>query len=62
MEELGVEGLDGIVITHMHHDHYGNVGRLQDKYGPVPVYSRELSHRTSPLLSELRRRGQIQHF
>ena len=62
MEDLGVEGLDGIVITHMHHDHYGNVGRLQEKYGPTPVYSRELSHRTFPLLSELRRRGQIQHF
>lgn len=27
LKELGVEGLDGIVITHMHHDHYGNVGR-----------------------------------
>ena len=62
MANLGIEGLDGIVITHMHHDHYGNVGRLQEKYGPVPVYSRELSYRTSPLLSELRKRGQLQHF
>ena len=22
----GVEGLDGILITHMHHDHYGSSG------------------------------------
>lgn len=62
MAALGVDGLDGIIITHMHHDHYGNVGRLQQKYGAIPVYSRELSHRTFPLLAELRRRGQIQHF
>lgn len=62
MADLGVEGLDGIIITHMHHDHYGNVGRLQAKYGPVPVYSRELRHETFPLLSELRERGQLKHL
>lgn len=39
MQEHGVEGLDGIIITHMHWDHYGNIDRLQDKYGPIPVYA-----------------------
>ncbi|CAJ1339152.1 unnamed protein product, partial [Effrenium voratum] len=62
LKELGVEGLDGIVITHMHHDHYGNVGRLQSKYGPVPVYSRDIDRETFPLLADIRRRGQLQYF
>lgn len=62
LAELGVEGLDGIVITHMHHDHYGNVGRLQEKYGPVPVYSREFSSASFALISELTKRDQLRYL
>ncbi|CAE7559267.1 Lactb2 [Symbiodinium natans] len=62
LAELGVEGLDGIVITHMHHDHYGNVGRLQEKYGPIPVYSREFSSASFALISELRKRDQLKYL
>mmetsp|Transcript_162656 Transcript_162656/g.521513 ORF Transcript_162656/g.521513 Transcript_162656/m.521513 type:complete len:408 (+) Transcript_162656:461-1684(+) len=63
MEEHGVEGLSGILITHMHFDHYGNIDRLQKKYGLVPVYT----HDTTPedqfaLLREIRTRGVEHHF
>jgi ribonuclease/clavin/mitogillin len=34
-----IDGLDGIVITHWHHDHLGGVHGLQRKFGPgIPVY------------------------
>ena len=62
LAELGVEGLDGIVITHMHHDHYGNVGRLQEKYGPIPVYSRKFSSASFALIAELMQRDQIKYL
>ena len=39
MRAVGCTGLDGIVITHLHHDHYGGVQALLDTYGrEVPVY------------------------
>ena len=57
-----MEGLDGIVITHMHHDHYGNVGRLQEKYGPIPVYSREFSSASFALIAELQKRDQLKYL
>ncbi|CAE8664376.1 unnamed protein product [Polarella glacialis] len=62
MEEFGVDGLDAIVITHMHHDHYGNIGRLQERYGPVPVYTREMSENNFPLLQTLRQNGQLEYL
>lgn len=30
---------DAILITHLHHDHIGGVGRLRESYADVPVYS-----------------------
>jgi endoribonuclease LACTB2 len=34
-----VEGLDGIVVTHWHHDHLGGVKGIQARFGPgIPVY------------------------
>mmetsp|Transcript_70787 Transcript_70787/g.162285 ORF Transcript_70787/g.162285 Transcript_70787/m.162285 type:complete len:498 (+) Transcript_70787:52-1545(+) len=43
MAHLGVTGLSGIVITHMHHDHFGGVDAIQKLFGPVPVYASRLS-------------------
>mmetsp|Transcript_4722 Transcript_4722/g.5475 ORF Transcript_4722/g.5475 Transcript_4722/m.5475 type:complete len:407 (+) Transcript_4722:890-2110(+) len=37
MKEVGCEGLDMILITHLHGDHFGGVHSLLQKYGPVPV-------------------------
>jgi len=35
----GVTGLDGIIVTHWHHDHLGGVRGLQERFGPgIPVY------------------------
>jgi len=43
MEAVGCTGLSGIVVTHMHSDHYGGVEALQKLYGPVPVYMSAIS-------------------
>jgi len=48
------------VITHMHHDHYGNIGRLQEKYGPIPVYSKGVD--SFSILEELKKRDQYELF
>jgi len=38
MTEIGCEGLQEILVTHMHHDHFGCISQLQDLYGPgIPV-------------------------
>ncbi len=37
MSEVGCTGLDMILITHMHGDHFGGVEGLQSKFGPCPV-------------------------
>eukprot|EP00929_Paragymnodinium_shiwhaense_P074918 TRINITY_DN38317_c0_g1_i2.p1 TRINITY_DN38317_c0_g1~~TRINITY_DN38317_c0_g1_i2.p1 ORF type:complete len:501 (-),score=98.19 TRINITY_DN38317_c0_g1_i2:68-1570(-) len=63
MEEHDVEGLDGVIITHFHHDHWGNVERLQDTYGPMPVYFKEPQRDPASLdvIAEVERRG-LQHI
>jgi len=62
MEEHGIEGLSGILVTHMHHDHFGNIRLLQEKYGPVPVYSHGVDDYGFDLLNGLRDRGLEQYF
>lgn len=37
MSEVGCTGLQMILITHMHGDHFGGVEGLQEKFGPCPV-------------------------
>ncbi|MCL1789783.1 MAG: MBL fold metallo-hydrolase [Peptococcaceae bacterium] len=42
LEETGVNALHGVLLTHVHFDHAGNVAKLQEKYGcPVFVHSSE---------------------
>jgi glyoxylase-like metal-dependent hydrolase (beta-lactamase superfamily II) len=62
MEEYGVQGLEGLIITHMHHDHYGNIGNLQERYGPVPVYMRPMPQDSFPLIKGLQERDQLKEF
>lgn len=38
MKEIECEGLQEILVTHLHHDHYGCIRQLQEIYGPnIPV-------------------------
>ena len=42
LEELGVDALHGILLTHVHFDHVGNAHLLQNQFGcPVFIHSSE---------------------
>lgn len=64
MVKNGIEGLDGIVITHIHIDHIGNIGPLQKAYGPVPVYVKEGGRKNGnrKLIAQLEERGLLSHL
>jgi len=41
MRDIGCEGLQEILVTHQHHDHFGCIPQLQKLYGPrIPVGKR----------------------
>jgi len=62
MEEHGVEGLEGILVTHMHGDHFGNVEALQNVYGPLPVYAFQAKLDETNMVCQLRKHGLIDYF
>jgi len=62
MKACGVEGLDGILITHMHPDHFGNVDNLQERYGPMPVFSGELPANWVDILNGIEEHGLMPHL
>ena len=63
MAAVGCKSLSGIVITHLHHDHYGGIDSLQDKYGPnIPVYKSAVKESNWELLAELKRRDLLHIF
>jgi len=64
MSAVGCESICGIVITHLHHDHYGGVESIQQKYGPgIPVYKSAIEHNTAwATLDGLKSRGLLSLF
>jgi glyoxylase-like metal-dependent hydrolase (beta-lactamase superfamily II) len=38
MKDEGIEGLDGILITHWHHDHIGGIDHVRKRFGNIPVH------------------------
>lgn len=37
LKNLGCTGLEAILVTHLHGDHFGGCDALLEKYGPIPV-------------------------
>lgn len=64
MEREGVTGLDAILITHMHGDHFGGVDGLQRRWGPVPVAMLPVPDHQLSLytINEIERRGLTPYF
>ena len=63
MKMTGTESLCAIVITHLHHDHYGGVYSVQKKYGPgIPVYKSEVPDHWWDTLNAIRKRNLLHRF
>eukprot|EP00927_Polykrikos_kofoidii_P060014 TRINITY_DN55095_c0_g1_i1.p1 TRINITY_DN55095_c0_g1~~TRINITY_DN55095_c0_g1_i1.p1 ORF type:complete len:513 (+),score=92.66 TRINITY_DN55095_c0_g1_i1:34-1572(+) len=62
MQQNGVEGLEGIIVTHAHHDHYGNVKRLLEVYGKMPVYVRDKTRPPGGYLGLFKERDVVKFF
>jgi glyoxylase-like metal-dependent hydrolase (beta-lactamase superfamily II) len=63
LDALGVEGLSGIVITHLHHDHVGGVPGLLARYGvDLPVYKSEVPIELFATVTAIEAQGLMEHF
>lgn len=62
-EATGCTGISAIVITHLHHDHYGGIYAVQESYGPnIPVYKSEVPDHWWGLVESVKRHGQLDRF
>jgi len=63
MRSTGCTGISGIVVTHLHHDHYGGVYSVQERWGPgIPVYKSHVPDSTFTSLNAIEQRGQLDLF
>jgi len=62
MKAHDITGLDGIVLTHFHHDHFGNIDNLQEQYGPIPVYSGDLPFNYADLFLQIKEHGVLPYL
>jgi glyoxylase-like metal-dependent hydrolase (beta-lactamase superfamily II) len=60
MQTVGCKRIELIVVTHMHSDHYGNVARLQDEFGPnVPVAMTTIAFKYQSMLEVIETQGLV---
>lgn len=62
MAEEGCTGLDMIVITHLHGDHFGGAFAVQERWGPAPIAMLPVAPWSTELytMRELRERGLVE--
>ena len=63
MNKTGTKSLCAIIITHLHHDHYGGIYSVQKQYGPgIPVYKSDVPDHWWDTLNGIRKRGLLHRF
>eukprot|EP00939_MAST-03C_sp_MAST-3C-sp1_P001959 g1959.t1 len=63
MKETHCDAICGIVITHLHHDHFGGFQRVQDTFGPnIPVYKSEVPEHWWKTYRAIRAKGLLGRF
>ena len=62
MEAEGCNAIAGIIITHLHHDHYGGVDNLQEVYGPgIPIYKAAVDYSNHWVTLEALKKKKLLH-
>ena len=62
MKAAGCTEISAIIITHLHHDHYGGIESLQRAHGPgIPVY-KSVENEPGKIVRALEKRGQLHFF
>eukprot|EP01052_Picozoa_sp_SAG31_P028086 SAG31_NODE_2681_length_5262_cov_5.705791_3_plen_120_part_00 len=60
MKATGCVGLELIIITHMHHDHFGGVEKVAARFGPgIPVAKLEPPSHSFETIRQLQVRGLV---
>ena len=58
MNALGCEEIAGIIVTHLHHDHFGGIYAVQEAFGPdIPVWKSHVPDHWFRTYREIERRG-----
>lgn len=63
MKITGATKICAVVITHLHHDHYGGIYSIQKIYGPgIPVYKSDVPDYWWDSLNGIRNRNLLHYF
>ena len=63
MNALGCEEIAGIIVTHLHHDHFGGIYAVQEAFGPdIPVWKSHVPDHWFRTYREIERRGLLKRF